>query len=499
LKEVESNILKSDQTSYRQIMKTTTIFGGVQVFQILITIIRSKFVAILLGPVGMGIAGLLSSTTGFIAALTNFGLSTSAVKDVAEAHSTGDHDKLRTIITVFRRAVWFTGLLGAVVVLVLAPWLSEITFGNRDYTYAFLLISISLLIDQISTGQSVQLRGMRQIKYLAKAGLIGSVLGLFTTVPLYYFLGTDGIVPGIIVTSLSSLVLSWYFDRKVPVQSIEVSLSQTISEARGMMHLGFMISLSGMITMGASYLVRIYISNTGGLDQVGLYNAGFAIVNNYVGLVFAAMSTDYLPRLSAVAKDNDQSKTIINHQAEIALLILAPIILAFLIFINWVVILLYSSKFIPVNDMILYAALGMFFRAASWSIAFIFLAKGASKLYFWNELITNVYLLGLNLLGYKYFGLTGLGISFLIAYVLYLTQVYIIAYYKYQFSFSKEFYRIFIPQLLLAVSCLVVVKSMASPYSYLIGSIFIAVSGWMAYRGLDKRLEIKALWARFKS
>ena len=56
-------------------------------------------------------------------------------------------------------------------------------------------------------------------------------------------------------------------------------------------------------------------------------------------------------------------KMVINQQAEIALLIIAPIIMFFLVFINWIVILLYSSKFIPINNMILYAALGMFFKA----------------------------------------------------------------------------------------------------------------------------------------
>jgi O-antigen/teichoic acid export membrane protein len=158
-----------------------------------------------------------------------------------------------------------------------------------------------------------------------------------------------------------------------------------------MLQMGFMISLSGLLAVGASYIVRIFISRTGGVEQVGLYNAGFAIINTYVGLVFTAMATDYYPRLSAVAHDNRLCKQTINQQAEIAILILAPILVVFLTFINWVVILLYSRQFIAVNGMIYWAALGMFFKAASWSIAFIFLAKGSSKLFFWNELIANIY------------------------------------------------------------------------------------------------------------
>lgn len=491
--------MTEQQSSYRQIMKATSIFGGVQVFQIIIGIIRSKFIAVLLGPLGMGISGLLTSTTGFVAALTNFGLSTSAVKDISAAHSTGNEIRLGTVAKVFRRWVWVTGALGAVLTAVLSPWLSELTFGNRNYTFAFIWISITLLLNQISAGQSTLLRGMRQIRYMAQAGVIGSIIGLFTTIPLYYFYDIQGIVPGIIITAIITLSLTWYYAQKLDIKPVYVSKARTIAEGKGMLKMGFMISLSGLITLGVAYVVRIYISNTGGVDQVGLYSAGFAIINTYVGMVFTAMSADYYPRLASVAHSNEKSKEVINQQAEIAILILAPIILVFLVFINWVVIVLYSTKFTPINDMILYAALGMFFKAASWSMAFIFLAKGASKVFFWNELVTNVYLLALNLLGYKYFGLLGMGISFMVAYFLYVIQVFFVSRYKYQFSFTSAFYRIFALQFGLAVACLVVVKQFGSPFSYTVGSLFIVTSAYFAYKELDKRLDLKTIFSEYRN
>ena len=65
------------ETSYRQIMKATSIFGGVQVINIIIQIIRSKVIAVLLGTTGVGVMGLLITTISFIAKLTGFGLNTS--------------------------------------------------------------------------------------------------------------------------------------------------------------------------------------------------------------------------------------------------------------------------------------------------------------------------------------------------------------------------------------------------------------------------------------
>ena len=42
-----------EQSSYREIFKSTSLFGGVQVFNILIAVIRTKFIAVLLGPAGI--------------------------------------------------------------------------------------------------------------------------------------------------------------------------------------------------------------------------------------------------------------------------------------------------------------------------------------------------------------------------------------------------------------------------------------------------------------
>lgn len=485
--------MQEQRSSYRQIVKATSLFGGVQFFQIVISVIRSKFVAILLGPSGMGIVGLLTSTTGLITGLTNFGLGTSAVKNISEATSTNDNERIASVILIMRRLVWLTGLLGALVTLVFSPWLSEFTFGNRNYTLAFVWISITLLFNQLSTGELVLLQSLRRLQSLAKANVYGSFAGLIITIPLYYRFGVKGIVPVIIITSFITLFFSWYFAKKVKLEKANVSYTKTITEGKGMMVMGFMISISGLIALVAAYLIRIFINRTGNVADVGFYSAGFTIINTYVGMIFTAMGTDYYPRLSVVSADNEQCSQLINQQSEIALLILAPILIAFLIFVNWAIIILYSSQFLSIIGMVYWATMGIFFKAVSWAIAFIFLAKSAGKLYFWNELAGSVYTLLISLLGYYYGGLTGLGIAFLISYILYLLQVYFIAKVKYQFSFSSSFIRIFVIQFLLAIAGFLVVNIISQPYTYFFGVLLIAISGWYSYKELESRIGVNEI------
>lgn len=491
--------MSEEKSSYRQIVKATSLFGGVQVVQIVVQIIRSKFIAILLGPTGMGIASLLNSSIELIQRLTSFGLGTSAIKNVAEANVSGDDTSISTTVTIVKRLVWITGTLGMLIAIVLSPWLSKLTFGNNEYTIAIIWISITLLFKQLTVGHLVVLQGLRKLRHLANANLAGSFLGLIATIPVYYFWGLKGIVPGIIITASVTLMFSWYFARKTKTNKVTVTNKQTIEEGKKMLTMGFMISLGGLITMGASYIVRIFISNKGDVSEVGLYNAGIAIINNYTGLVFTAMGTDYYPRLAEVADDNSLSKQKINQQAEITLLILAPIIVVFLVFIKWIVIILYSSKFVAVNGMIHWAALGTLFKALGWPIVFIFIAKGASRLFFVNELISNTYTLVFNLVGYYYWGLTGLGVSFLIGYVLYLIQVYSVSKKKYGFSFGPSIKRIFLIQFLLATTCFLSVKYLNETFAYLIGAILILLSCVFSIIELDKRLELLNILKKLKT
>lgn len=484
---------EDDKNSYKESLKATSLFGGVQVYNILIGIIRSKFVAVLLGPVGMGINGLLISATDLIISLTNLGLGTSAVRDIAEANATQDAGRIALVIRVFRRLVWLTGLLGAVICLLSSPYLSYVTFGNYKYTIAFVILSSSVLFKQLATGQTALLQGMRKYADMAKANVTGNTAGLFFTIPLYYLWGLDAIVPVLVITSVISFILSYYYSNRVKIEKVEITSRSIKKEGRGMLKMGFFISLQGLLSVGASYLVRIFISNKGGLDDVGLFTAGFAIINTYVGLIFTAMGTDYYPRLSAVNSGSEEFNKTINQQAEISLLLLAPIIAGFIIFIKPVVTILYSSKFLPVEGLIYWAILGIFFKAASWTIAYSFLAKGDTTAFFWSELAAIIYTTTFNILGYMYWGLTGLGISFLIGYIVYLMQVWIIAGKRYHIFFQKEIYKVFGIQFSFSALCIVLVLLAPMTIRYILGSLFIVFSFYYSYQELNKRIDISGL------
>lgn len=439
--------MSEQHSSYRQILRATSLFGGVQIVKAVVGVITSKIIAVLLGPAGMGIYGLLNSSLSLITSLSNFGLGTSAVKTIASLSNEINETELSKNVTIVRKLTWLTGLLGSIITLVFSKKLSLLTFGNTDYTVAFALLSVTILFNQLSTGQISILQGLRKHKHLANAIITGSIAGLIVSIPIYYFFRINGIVTAIIITSAINLLRSWYFSKKIEIKKIKISFMNSIINGKEILKMGFLINLSGLITTAVAYATRVYIAKKGSVDEVGLYNAGFLLINGYVGLIFSAMATDYFPRLTS-CKTNLLLKKTINEQAEIMLLLLSPILILFFLLNNYIIIIFYSKTFLGIKLMLFLSLIGMVFRAASWSISFIYIARGDTKLFFFNELIANIYFLILNIYFYKLMGISGLGLSFLIGYFIYFFHMYILMKKYYNLNFNETTIKIIIIQLI---------------------------------------------------
>ncbi len=477
--------------NYKEGLKGTTLFGGVQIYKILISVIRSKLLAIFLGPSGVGVLGLLSSATDFVYSLSNFGLGTSAVRDISEANKEGDIHRLSYVSTVFKKLVWVTGLLGLSICLLFAPVLSQVSFGSHDFTFTFAILSVILLFRMLSEGQNTLLQGTHNLRMMAKSNVWGNTFGLIVTAPLYYFFGVRGIAPALILTFLINLLVSWYYSSKIKLEKVEVSYKQALVAGKKMLKLGGYIALSGLISTIVPYIIQVFIEKKGGLQDVGLYVAGFAIVNTYVGMVFTAMATEYFPRLSSIAKESGAFNIALNQQMQICILLIAPLICAFIVFSKVAIVVLYSNEFLSIEHMILFAVFAILFKAPSWCCSYAILAKGDGKIFFITEMLVLILQVGLYMCFYLWLGLTGIGLAFIVMYIYYLIQEWFVCRKRYGFSISRDVIKTYLPHLFFCVGCLITVMFLGQIPRYIIGSILIVLAGLYSFKKLDKQVDIR--------
>ena len=472
---------KSKQSAYQHVLKYTSIFGGIQGLNILVSIVRTKLVAVILGPDGMGLMSLFSSTIKFVSDSTNLGIGTSAVRDMSEAFEKNDTKVDETVITV-RTWSFLTALAGTLLCIVLSPLLNRFTFSWGDHILHFILLSPVVGMTAIMSGELSILKGARKLKSLAKVSIYGVFLSVLISIPILYLMGQRGIIPSLLLlTFVQMLLVIGYSIRLYPYR---LSFKKS-SINKGM----------SMVRLGVAFIIRSYLNYTDSLDAVGLYNAGYMMTMVYAGMVFSAMETDFFPRLSAVNKDIAASNMTINRQIEVSLLILSPMLVALIIALPIIIPLLYSGKFMPVLDMVQITTLALYLRAVNLPVQYLSLAKGDSLSYMFLEVIYDVPIVLLIILLYGDFGLKGIGFALLICSIVDFIVTIIYTHRKYHFNLSRQVISYMMLQIPIGIAVYIVTQTLQGWSYWTMGGLLLVASTGISLQILQQKT---ALWNSLK-
>lgn len=431
---------ENEKGAYGQVLKYTGIFGGVQGLNVIVSLVRNKLAAILLGPAGMGLVSLFNATVAFISQATGFGISMSAVRHISELTESGDEAQRAYYIKVVRAWSLLAALLGVLVCVAIGPFLSSNTFAWGNHTLHFILLAPAVGMIAVTAGETAILKGTRQLKPLVVVQTFTILATLILTVPAYYFFGQAGIVPVIVLMALVTLLFTVNYSwRLYPLQ---LSGSKGIlGDGMEMIRLGVAFTLAGIVGAGSEMLIRSWLNLQGDLNAVGLYNAGYMITVTYASMVFSAMEADYFPRLSAVNGDVAATNETVNKQTEVTLLIIAPMLVGMIVLLPVLTPLLLSEKFMPIVAMTQVAALGMLFKAITLPAAYITLARGYSLIYLSLETAYFIVFVLLVMYGYRHWELLGTGIAITAANVFDFFMIHTVAYFRYGYKMSSAVMR----------------------------------------------------------
>jgi PST family polysaccharide transporter len=401
-----------DRGTYGQILKSSVLVGGSTAFSTLLRIARTKALAVLLGPAGFGLYGLYGSISDLAKSLAEMGINTSGVRQIAAAAGSGDTFQIGITTAVLRRTALVLGTIGAALLLIFSKQVSTLTFGNNQHASAICLLSLAVFFQLISEGQGALIQGMRRIFDLAKMGVLGAFYGTVISIVLVYFLREKGLVPSLVGVAGMSIITSWWYSRKILVETPPVTLAQIGQEAAALLKLGFAFMATIFMTMGNAYAVRIMVLHKVGFAATGYYQSAWALGGLYVGFVLQAMGADFYPRLTASANDNPECNRLVNEQARVGLLLAGPGVLATLVFAPMVIELFYSTKFDAAVAVLRWICLGTILQVITWPLGYVIIAKGRRGIYFTTQVAWSIASLGLAYLCVRYWSLNGAGIAF---------------------------------------------------------------------------------------
>ncbi len=414
--------------SYREILRSTALIGGASAATVCIGIVRTKAMAMILGPAGFGLMGVYLTIVDLTRSIAQLGINASGVRQIAEANASGDQVRLARTITALRRVSLACALLGAALLAAVAVPVSVLTFGDATQAASIAGLSAAVFFGSLAAAQGALLQGLRRVGDLARLAVVGGLLGSVAAVGLVLLFGREGMVPALAALAAGAAAASWWYARRVRVeQAVPLGLAVLGAEVVALTRLGMAFMLSGLLTAAAAYAVRGIVLRHAGLEAAGHYQAAWTLGGFYIGFVLQALGTDFYPRLVGARSDDALCTRLVNEQAHVSLLIAVPGVLATLTLAPLALEWLYSAEFAPAVPVLRWIVLGMALRVLTWPLGYVVIARDRQRLFMGIEAAWAVASIGLAWIGVKTFGVVGSGIAFFACCALHAALVWPIA------------------------------------------------------------------------
>ena len=410
--------------SYAQILMSSAVIGGSSMLNIAIGIIRTKLLAIMLGPAGFGLLAAYTVISDTARSWSEFGINSSGVRQIAESVASGDTRRIALTVVVLRRTAVVLGLLGAITLVLLSNQVARITFGDDAHAGAVALLGAAVFFRMVADGQGALLQGMRRIGDMARGNVIGAITSSVVTVVLVWLFSERGLALSLVTGAAVSVLILWWYSRKVKVERVSTTPAAIRREAGSLLRLGLAFMASGLLMMGAAYAVRLILIRFDGLSAAGIYQSAWGLGGLYVSFILQAMGTDFYPRLVGAIGSNVETNRMVNEQARVSLLLAGPGVLATLVFAPLAISVFYTSEFAPAADVLRWICMGMALRVISWPMGYIIVSRNHQVAFIATELAWTIVNVGGTLILVKLWGMQGAGVAFCLSYVFHVAIIY---------------------------------------------------------------------------
>lgn len=396
----------------------TSVLNGVAVLIKTITMfVLNKILAVYLGPTGYAAIGQFQNFIQMVTTFAGSAINTAVVKYTAEYHE--DETKQRAVWKTAGSIVFLFSLVFAILILIFQKQLALYIFQSLKYQTIFIWFAVFLIFFNFNTLFLAILNGKKEILKLVLANIAGSLFALVITgvlaikLQLYGALIALSIYQSIafIVTLILCHRADW-FEFSSLLGKIDLGITKKFASFI------LMALVSAICVPLSQMLIRAYLTQEFSLAYAGYWEAMIRLSTVYLLLVTTTLGVYYLPRLSELnAIDEIKKEVYLGYKFIFPLAVVGGICI--FILRDWIINLLFSPSFAPMQDLFLWQMMGDALKIGSWILAYLMLSKAMTKLYICTEIIFTVSLIALTYICTQVFGFEGVSIAHLINYGLY--------------------------------------------------------------------------------
>jgi len=255
-------------------------------------------VARILGKYDYGRLDIVQNTILTFQVFTGFGLGLMATKFIAEFHR---KDPLKTgrIIALSSLIGMATGLIGALIMILLAQWLATQILADTQLQMMLRVGAISIFFSAMNGAQTGALAGFEAFKAIAKVNTIAGILSFPMIAGGVYFGGIYGAVWGFAASQFVNWLINHLVLRSVMAQAnIPMVFSGLQSELPNIWGFALPTILSEVLVTPVNWICRtLLVNQPDGFAELGLYAAGLQVAT-IISSVVIVLGAPLLPILS---------------------------------------------------------------------------------------------------------------------------------------------------------------------------------------------------------
>jgi len=410
----------SDDSSLLKIAQASLITGSATITVSVLSLAKSKTIALLQGTDGIGLLGQFTSFQSLLGGIAALGLSLGLIKYVSQHFQAGDHAQVRRF---WSSAVTLTIVSSIVVMasmLIFAGPVSRVLVGNDSGVLYVRIVSLSVPLFALSTLYNGLINGARAIKSLAAMAVTGALGSLVIAAPAVYYLGKDGVIVQLALSALTLVFINFAVARRVFGRwQVSAKVADFGRREAGMLLKFGMFSLTTTLLIPAVMLfTQTFVIKTEGVSENGLFQAAWALFWLYIGFATASFSTYIFPTMSATESVGDLTRQVDNSLRFLTVMT-TPVSCAIVLFPTQILGILYTSEFSGAATLLQILAIATCFRVLSLPMAFAYVAKGHLKEYLLFEVSWHAIFMGIVVAALAQTGIVVIGVATLTAYAVY--------------------------------------------------------------------------------
>lgn len=405
------------RTAKEDIVKVFSFNAISTLVRMLTGLISVKVVASIIGPCGIALLGQLNNFSTILLGVANGGINSGITKYVAEYKE--DESAIKKILSNALQITLFFTFIVSLGLIILHNQLSRLVMLSDEYGYVFLIFGFTIFLYTLNTLLISILNGYKEFKRYVIVNISGTIVGLLFTICFVFSMGLKGAL--ISAVSYQSVVffVTFWICRKAPWLSViyyRERLDRKI--LRRFLNYSAMTLVSLSVVPVSQMLLRGYVISEISMTEAGWWEAMNRISNVYLMVITTSFSIYYLPRLSEIKEISELRCEIFKCYKVIIPILLSGLTLVYLLR-HFVVMILFSPDFYPMESLFIWQLLGDFFKISSWLLAFLMVAKSMTKTFIATEVIFSGLFVVLGYLFMNLNGVVGITQAYFVNYVIY--------------------------------------------------------------------------------